>query len=145
MSDKFEKFVEKLQKKIIKKEIEDHNERIVDLFYNPQNWGKPLKDKITAYEEKKGGPKDYFLGLYLRIKDDIIIKANFITDGCGVMIATGSQTTILIEGQPIEFAEKLNASDINNALMRLPKDEYHCLDLAINTLKSIIEKYKQEK
>jgi len=144
MSDKFEKFVEKLQKKIIKKEIKDHNERIVDLCYNPQNWGKPLKEEITVYEELRGEPKNYFLGLYLKIKNGIIIKASFVTDGCGVMIATGSQTTILIEGRSIESAEKLTAIDIDKALMGIPKEEYHCLDLAIKTLKSTIEKYKQD-
>ena len=144
MSDKFEKFVEKLQKKIIKKEIKDHSERIVDLCYNPQNWGKPLKEEITVYEELRGEPKNYFLGLYLKIKNGIIIKASFVTDGCGVMIATGSQTTILIEGRSIESAEKLTAIDIDKALMGIPKEEYHCLDLAIKTLKSTIEKYKQD-
>lgn len=144
MSEKFEKFVEKLQKKIIKKEIKDHNERIVDLCYNPQNWGKPLKEEITVYEELRGEPKNYFLGLYLKITNGIIIKASFVTDGCGVMIATGSQTTILIEGRSIESAEKLTAIDIDKALMGIPKEEYHCLDLAIKTLKSTIEKYKQD-
>ena len=144
MSEKFEKFVEKLQKKIIKKEIKDHNERIVELCYNPQNWGKPLKEEITVYEELRGEPKNYFLGLYLKIKNGIIIKASFVTDGCGVMIATGSQTTILIEGRSIESAEKLTAIDIDKALMGIPKEEYHCLDLAIKTLKSTIEKYKQD-
>jgi len=143
MSDKFERFVENLQKKIIKKEIKEHNERIVDLCYNPQNWGKPQKKDITVYEEMRGAPKNYLLGLYLKIKDGIILKANFITDGCGVMIATGSQTTILIEGQPIEFAEKLTVEDIDKALMRIPSEEVHCLDLAIKTLKKSIEKYKQ--
>ncbi|MFX0027652.1 MAG: iron-sulfur cluster assembly scaffold protein [Candidatus Hermodarchaeota archaeon] len=145
MSKNFDKFVESLQKKIIEKEIKDHNERIVNLCYNPQNWGKPSNDNITVFEERRGGPKGYFFGLYLKVENDKIVKANFLTDGCGVMIASGSQTTISIEGQSIDFAEKLTAKDIDEALMRLPKDEQHCLELAINTLKSAIEKYKQEK
>ena len=90
MPNDFDKFVENLQKEIIKKEIEDHNEKIVNLFYNPQNWGKPPKKDISVFEENRGGSKNYFLGLYLKIEDDIIVKANFITDGCGVMVATGS-------------------------------------------------------
>jgi nitrogen fixation NifU-like protein len=143
MSDKFERFVEKLQQKIIKKEIKDHNEKIVDLCYNPKNWGIPPQNEITIFEEMRGEPKNYLLGLYLKIKDGIILKANFITDGCGVMIATGSQTTILIEGKPIDYAENLTVEDIDKALMRLPLEERHCLDLAIKTLKSTIEKYKQ--
>ena len=61
------------------------------------------------------------------------------------MIATGSQTTILLEGQSVEFAENLKTEDIEKELMGLPQDEKHCAELAINTLKSVIEKYKQEK
>jgi len=77
MSENFEKFVKKLQKKIIKKEIKDHNERIVTLCYNPQNWGKLLKEKITVQEERRGGPKGYFFGLYLMIENNLIVKANY--------------------------------------------------------------------
>lgn len=145
MPDKLEEFVKNLQREIIQKEIGDHNEKIVNLCYNPQNWGKPPQEEITVLEEQRGGPKEYFLGLYLKIENDLIIKANFITDGCGMMIATGSQLTILIEGKSIEFTEKLKPEDINNALMGIPRDEMHCIDLAINTLKTAIKKYKREK
>lgn len=144
MTDEFEEFVNKLQKEIIVKEIKDHNERIVNLCHNPQNWGKPSEDQITIFEERRGGPKDYFLGLYLKIENEEIIKANFITDGCGVLIAIGSQITILIRGKSIEFAENLTVNDIDKALMGLPKDEKHCAELAIETLKKTIEKYKSK-
>ena len=145
MPKKFDEFVDKLQREIIEIEINTHNEKIVNLCYNPQNWGKPPKKEITISEERQGGPKGYFFGLYLKIENNIITKANFLTDGCGVMIATGSQTTILIKGHSIEIAEKLKGEDINSALMGLPNDEEHCLDLAIKTLKCAIEKYKSGK
>ena len=109
MKNKFNDFIENLQKEIIKKEIEDHNEKIVNLFYNPYNWVKPPQKEITVYNELRGGKKGYFLGIYLKIENGVIIKANFITDGCGVMIATGSQTMMLIEGKKMQFAEKLVA------------------------------------
>ena len=143
MPNDFDKFVESLQKEIIKKEIEDHNKKIVNLFHNPQNWGKPPKKDITVFEENRGGPKDYFLGLYLKIEDDIIVKANFITDGCGVMVATGSQTTLLIEGRSIEYAESLKPENIDEALLSLPDDEKHCAELAIGILRRTIQKYKK--
>ncbi len=142
MPKNFDEFVENLQKEIIKMEIKDHNEKIVSLCYNPQNWGKPSKEDITSFEEHRGGPKDYFLGLYLNIENNILKKVNFLTDGCGVMIATGSQITILLEGKTIEFAENLKTEDINKALMGIPESEEHCLDLAIKTLRSAIKKYK---
>jgi NifU-like protein involved in Fe-S cluster formation len=144
MPNKFDEFVENLQKEIIQKEIADHNERVVYLCHNPQNWGKPPKNEITVFEEHRGGPKEYFLGLYLKIEKNKILKANFITDGCGVMIATGSQLTLLIEGKSIEFAEKLKPEDIDKALNGLPENEKYLADFVIETLKDIIEKYKQK-
>lgn len=141
----FDKLVNKIQKEIIQKEIEDHNEKIVSLYYNPQNWGKPPLEEITVYGEQRGGPKKYFLGLYLKIEKDIISKAHFVTDGCGVMVATGSQMTLLLIGKSIGFAEDLKANDINSALMGIPHDEQHCIDLAIHTLKDVIKKYKLDK
>ena len=143
MPDDFDKFVENLQKEIIKKEIEDHNERIVNLFHNPQNWGKPPKKDITVFEEYRGGPKNYFLGLYLKIEDDVIVKANFITDGCGVMVATASQTTLLIEGRSLEYAKSLTPKNLDEALGGIPNDEKHCAELAIRVLKYAIQKYKK--
>ncbi|MHA1985232.1 MAG: iron-sulfur cluster assembly scaffold protein [Promethearchaeota archaeon] len=142
MPKTFDEFVENLQKEIIKREIKDHNKKIVSLCYNPQNWGKPPMEDIICLEEQRGGPKNYFLGLYFNIEKNKIKKVNFLTDGCGVMIATGSQLTILLEDKTIEFAENLKAEDINKALMGIPENEKHCLDLAIRTLRSAIKKYK---
>jgi nitrogen fixation NifU-like protein len=144
MSRKFDKFVEKLQNEIMKIEIEDHNERIVSLCYNPLNWGKPLLEDINLSFEQRGGPKNYFFGFYFKIENNIIKKVNFLTDGCGVMIAIGSQATILLKGKTIEFAENLTDEDIDKALMGIPKNEKHCLNLAVDTLKNAIEKYKTE-
>ncbi len=145
MPKDFDKLVNKMQKEIIQKEIEDHNEKIVSLYYNPQNWGKPPFEEITVYEEQRGGPKQYFLGLYLKIEKNIISNAHFVTNGCGVMVAVGSQMTILLIGKSIEFAEDLKSEDIISALKGIPHDEKHCTYLAIDTLKNVIKKYKLEK
>ncbi|MFX1328624.1 MAG: iron-sulfur cluster assembly scaffold protein [Promethearchaeota archaeon] len=144
MINNFDDFVSKLQKRIIKKDIEEYNKKVVNLYYKPHNWGKPPKEDITIFEELKGGLKNYFLGLYLKIENDNIIKAYSQTDGCGVMVATASQTMILIEGKPIQFAEDLKIEDINKALMGLPEDEKYCIDFAIKTLQNLIKKYKGE-
>ena len=102
--DDFDKFVEELQQEIIDNEINDFNKRIVNLSHKPINWGKP--SNFTISHSYKGPHKDT-MEFYLTVENDIIKKANFFTDGCGATVATGSQTTILIEGKSIEFAEKL--------------------------------------
>ena len=140
--ENFNNFVEKLQKEIIDKEIQDFNEHIVNLFHNPKNWGKPVNFTIShSYKGKKNDTMDF----YLTIQDDIIKSANFFTDGCGATVATGSQTTLLIEGKSLEYAESLKPEDIDLALKGLPDDHKHSLELAVNALRTLIAKYKAKR
>lgn len=141
--DDFDKFVDDLQNEIMEKELKDYNERIVELFHNPRNWGKPADDEITVSQSYKG-PCGDTMQFFLKIKNNKIEKANFITDGCGASVATASQTMLLIEGKSLNFAEGLKPEDIDNALKGLPEDHKHCAVLAVNTLKRAIEKYKKE-
>jgi len=138
----FNTFVDKLQKEIKEKEIQEYNEYIVDLFHNPKNWGKPSDNKISV-SQMYTGPCGDTINFFLKINNGIIEKATFITDGCGASLATASQTTLLIEGKSIEFAEKLEPKDIDNALKGLPDDHKHCTELAVRTLRRAIDKYKR--
>ncbi|MFX1338380.1 MAG: iron-sulfur cluster assembly scaffold protein [Promethearchaeota archaeon] len=137
----FDEFVKKLQKEIIDKELEHYNEYVVNLFHNPINWGKPSEDEITVWHAYEGSCGDT-MKFFLKIKDNIIEKANFITDGCGATVAAGSQTTLMIEKKSLEFAESLTPEDIDKALKGLPEDHKHCAELAVRTLKRSIEKYR---
>ena len=80
--------------------------------------------------------------LYSLLNSNIIEKANFITDGCGATVAAGSQTTLMIEGKPLQYAENLKPIDLDKKLGGLPDDHKHCAELAIRTLQRAIEKYK---
>jgi nitrogen fixation NifU-like protein len=139
--DDLDKWVEEIQKEINEEEIKRYNKYIVELYQNPKNWGKPRDEEIStrhAYEGSCGDTMQFFL----KIKDNIIEKANFITDGCGATVAAGSQITIMIEGKPIQYAESLEAIDLDKKLGGLPDDHKHCAELAIKTLHRAIEKYK---
>ena len=139
--EKFNEFVDNLQKEIIDKEIQDHNERIVQLFHDPPNWGKPPDEEITTSKSYKND-RNETLDFFLKINDnDMVERANFTTDGCGCMVATGSQATLLIEGKSIENVEKLKPENIDDALNGLPNDEKHCAEFAISILRRLIEDY----
>lgn len=141
--DDFDEFVQRLQQEIIKREIEDFNEYIVRLFQNPPNWGKPSDEDITVFHSFRGSCGDQ-MEFFLKIEDDKIKKAYFITDGCGASVAAGSQTTLLIEGKSLKFAENLTSEMINNALHGLPKEHQHCAELAVKTLQGLLNKYRKE-
>ena len=137
----FDKFVEELQQEIIDNEVSDFNEHIVNLSHNPKNWGKPSNFTIShSYMDSRNDTMEF----YLTIDKGIIKQANFFTDGCGATVATGSQTTLLIEGKSVEYAERLEQEDIDRALCGLPEDHKHSLELAVKTLKNLIAKYKSE-
>lgn len=138
--DYFDKFVEEIQKEIIEEAIKRYNKYIVELIQNPKNWGKPKSSEISVWHAYEGTCGDT-MQFFLKIENDIIKKANFITDGCGATVAAGCQTTIMIEGKPLEFAKSLKPIDIDNALGGLPDDHKHCAELAIKTLIRAIEKY----
>jgi len=139
--DKFDLYVENLQKIIYEEEIRDYNERIVELYHDPKNWGKPSDDEITVSKSYEG-PCGDTMSFFLKIEDNIIKKANFLTDGCGASVATGCQTTLLIENKSVDDAEKLKAEDIDAALNGLPEDHKHCAELAYRTLQRAIDDYK---
>ncbi|TFG22245.1 MAG: iron-sulfur cluster assembly scaffold protein [Promethearchaeota archaeon] len=141
--DFFDDYAKKLEEMIKEKAKEDYNEYIVDLFYDPKNWGKPPDNEISISQSYKG-PCNDTMTFYLNIKNDIIEKANFITDGCGATVATASQVTLLIEGKSLEFAENLTAEDIDKALGGLPEDHKHCAELSATTLKKAINKYRRK-
>ena len=142
--ENFDKFVEDLQKEILINEIRDFNEYIVELFHNPKNWGKPPKEEFSVSESYRG-PCGDTMEFFLKIKDDVIEKANFYTDGCGATVAAGSQMTLLIEGKRIDFVEKIEPQDLDFALKGLPENHKHCAELSVRAIRKAIEKYKGDK
>jgi len=139
--DNLDKWVEEIQKQIIEEEIKRYNKYIVDLLQNPKNWGKPKDEDISVWHAYEGSCGDT-MQFFLKIKEGIIEKINFITDGCGATVAAASQTTMMVEGRTLEFAEKLKPIDVEDALGGLPDDHKHCAELAVITLTHAIEKYK---
>lgn len=138
--EKLDEYIKNLQNSIHEEEIKAYNERIVELYHEPKNWGKPPDDEITVSKTYEGSCGDT-MSFFLRIEDNIIKKAYFLTDGCGASVATGCQTTLLIENKSVDDAEKLEADDIDHALNGLPEDHKHCAELAIRTLKRAIDEY----
>ena len=138
--DNLDRYVENLQKIIYEEEVKVYNERIVALYHKPKNWGKPPDDEITISKTYEGTCGDT-MSFFLKIEDNIIKKAYFITDGCGASVAAGCQTTLLIENKSVEDAEQVTAEKIDNALNGLPDDHKHCADLAFRTLQRALDDY----
>ncbi|MBI4620353.1 MAG: iron-sulfur cluster assembly scaffold protein [Desulfobacterales bacterium] len=130
--------IEETQASIIEDARETFSEEVVNRWLNPKNIGK-IEDpdgfgRVT-------GPCGDTMEISLKVKDDRITKALFMTDGCGTTIATGSMAADLTTGKDIKEALKISQEVILDALGGLPEDSRHCALLASNTLKEAIKDY----
>lgn len=118
---------------------EKYNPKIRKLSKNPKNYGKPVKNDITV-SESYTGPCGDMMNFFFKIDNDTIKLARFTTNGCACAKASASQTMMLIEGKPLEYAEILEPKDVDNALGGLPRDHKHCAELAIRTLRKALDR-----
>ena len=62
--DNLDRYIEQLQKIILEEDERHFNKRIVTLFHNPKNWGKPPNSEISvskSYEGPCGDTMTFFL------------------------------------------------------------------------------------
>jgi len=115
-----------------------YSPKVIENAEHPKNLG-PLE--TFNGHARVTGPCGDTMEFWLAVRDQVIEKAAFITDGCGSSRACGSMATCLAEGRRVEDASRLSQKDILEALGGLPAEAEHCALLAVNTLKSACEDY----
>jgi nitrogen fixation NifU-like protein len=139
MDFEIDNFVQKLQEEISEEEKETFSEVVIDRFINPRNLG--------SFEEPDGyaritGICGDTMEIYLRIKDEKIVKCSFFTDGCGPSIACGSIVAELATGKSIIEAKGISQETVLKACGGLPESHTHCALLASYTLNEAIKEYE---
>lgn len=114
------------------------SDTVVDHAMNPRNVGS--MDAADGYASITGSCGDTMY-IWLKVKDDTIARATFMTDGCGTTIAAGSMVTELAKGKTVIQAQKISQQDVLSALGGLPEESQHCALLAANTLKEAVKDY----
>jgi Mrp family chromosome partitioning ATPase len=85
------------------------------------------------------GPCGDTMEFWLRMRNGTVVRAAFVTDGCGSSLACGSMATSLADGRGVADAAALRQEDILDALGGFPAESEHCALLAANTLRSACE------
>ena len=129
---------EAVEKSVMEDMRRTYSEKAIDHFLNPRNVGE--FEQAEGYA-KVTGPCGDTMQICLKVKDDMITEARFMTDGCGASIACGSATTGLVGGKSIKEALEITQDDILDSLDGLPESEVHCSLLAANTLKQAVKDY----
>jgi nitrogen fixation NifU-like protein len=115
-----------------------YSETVIDHAQNPRNVGDdPYPDGYAIVT----GPCGDTMGMWLRVKGDIIDRITFWTDGCGPSIACGSVATEMTTGKRVAEALKITQDDIIHRLGGLPDESRHCALLAANTVKEAVRDY----
>jgi len=134
MTSSWEKFEE-----LIKDELKKvYSETVVENSTNPRNVGG-IED--AGGFAKVTGPCGDTMEIWLKVNNDAISNASFMTDGCGTTIASGSMVTEMAKGRTVFHAQKISQQDVLNALGGLPEESQHCALLAANTLKEAVKDY----
>ena len=115
-----------------------YSRTVIDHATKPRNVGMiPNADGFGRIT----GPCGDTMEIWLRVRDGIMQRITFWTDGCGTTIAAGSMVTELVKGKQMEQALGITQEDILEALGGLPEESVHCALLASNTLKAACRDY----
>ena len=111
------------------------SDKAVDHMLKPRNMGE-----LRAADGlgRASIPCGDSMQICLRVSQDRILEARFMTDGCGPVIACGSMTTELVKGRTVSEAMGLSEEDLIAALDGLPDAETHCAALAVSALKQAL-------
>jgi nitrogen fixation NifU-like protein len=129
---------DELQKLVMADARKIYTDTVIDHAMNPRNLGDmPDADGFARVT----GPCGDTMEIWLKVKNDSIHQATFLTDGCGTSIASGSMVTEMARGKGVNEAQKFTQRDVLDALGGLPEESEHCALLAANTLKTAIKDY----
>ncbi|MFC1864748.1 iron-sulfur cluster assembly scaffold protein [Chloroflexota bacterium] len=129
--DKYQELVKEEMSKL-------YSQTVIDHAIHPRNVGNT--EAADGYASVTG-PCGDTMDIWLKVKDDTIVKATFMTDGCGTTIAAGSMVTELAKDKSISQALRTSQEDVLSALEGLPGENKHCALLAANTLKAAARDY----
>jgi len=87
------------------------------------------------------GPCGDTVEFYLVIKNRIITRVQYITDGCQHTRLCGGVVACYAQGAPITMALGISARQVLHELPQLPKEHRHCALLAVSAFYSAVGQY----
>ena len=142
MNDSLDDFVNQLQSKINDEAIGVLGEQGFERWQNPQYRGK--LEGFHAHGRITGTCGDT-MEIFLKIENDSVKEASYLTDGCGSSNVCGSFAAEMTIGKSFEQLPEITGESILNRLGEVPEDEQHCAFLAASTIQEAIDDYMVKK
>jgi nitrogen fixation NifU-like protein len=142
MSEDFDKAIDEIQASIIADARKIYSEKVIQSWLNPKYMGE--MESPQGHGKVTGTCGDT-VQIFLRIDNNKIIDARFITDGCATTIAAGGMACELAIGKTLREAYRITKEVILQQLDGLPEESTHCALLASNTLREALNDYLASK
>jgi len=120
-----------------------YSPKVIELFRNPKNLGK-MEDP-TVYATAGSPACGDMITIYLKIVDERIVDASFISYGCAANIAAASMLTEMVKNLTLKDAWNISWKRISDELGGLPSIKFHCGVLAVGALRRAIREYFKDK
>ena len=120
-----------------------YSEVVIEHWLNPRNFGQ-LKS-YDGYSGRITSPCGDAMWVWLRVSDNVIQNATYVSDICIGAVASGGMVTEMVKGNRIREALRISPDDILRALGGLPENYIHCAALADTALKAAIRDYNAYK
>lgn len=72
--------------------------------------------------------------IFLTIRDEQIVAASFESNGCLYSVACANAVVHLAEGKSLQEVWEIGPQQVIDYLETLPREEFHCARLAVETL-----------
>jgi len=117
-------------------ELASYNPIVIDHFTHPRNMGE--MENPDGVGEAQNPVCGDTMRLFIRVEENRIIDAKFLTFGCAAAIASSSITTEMIKGKTLEEALLISNHMVTDALGGLPPTKIHCSVLAEQAIKAAV-------
>jgi len=120
-----------------------YSQKVLEIFKNPSNAYKMENPSAVGRSATCGGGD--ILDLFLKIENNIIVEASFLTFGCAAAIVSGSVATEMLKGKTLEqAATEVTNKAVIEKLGGLPPTKVHCSVLVEEAIIAAIDNYNAQ-
>jgi nitrogen fixation NifU-like protein len=118
-----------------------YNPIVIDHFTHPRNMGE--MDNPDGVGEATNPVCGDTMRLFIKVEENRVIDAKFLTFGCAAAIASSSITTEMIRGKTLEEILRISNQTVTEALGGLPPTKIHCSVLAEDAINEAVLDYRK--